>query len=281
MNKSIRNIIIFGVVTFACGFLGQAVNTLYHPSDPMQSLGVLIWLVSPLAANLLLRSIGRDGWKDFGIGLHLRSGWRWYLAALIIVPVISFVIIAIGSLLGVSTSTGFSSQGMNTFLSLLVTAFVGSMVKNIFEEFAWRGYLTPRLMSLKANPFISSIVTGAIWAGWHIPYYLYFLNPIVLKEQTSLSIPALIILSFVLLPFQAFAYGELRMLSKSVWTTWLLHNMANAFSFALISGGFVILSKNYSSTIFTPGTEGILYSLLMGAIGLWLYRIRVRKLNQG
>ncbi len=281
MNRSIRNIIIFGVVTLACGFLGHAINTHYHPADPMQSLGILIWLVSPLTANLLLRSIGRDGWKDFGIGLHLKSGWRWYLAALIIVPVISLVIIAIGDLLGVSTSTGFSGQGMKTFLSLLVTAFAGSMVKNIFEEFAWRGYLTPRLMSLKANPSISSIVTGFIWAGWHIPYYLYFLNPLALKEQTSLSIPTLIVLSFVLLPFQAFAYGELRLLSKSVWSTWLLHNIANAFSFALISGGFVILSKNYFSTIFTPGTEGILYSLLLGVIGLWLYRIRSRKQNQG
>jgi membrane protease YdiL (CAAX protease family) len=281
MNRSIRNIMIFGAVTLACGFLGHAINTLYHPSDPMQSVGVLIWLVSPLATNLLLRSIGRDGWKDSGFALHIKSGWPWYLMALIIVPAISFVIIAIGNLIGVSTSNGFSSQGMKTFLSLLVTAFAGSMVKNLFEEFAWRGYLTPRLMSLKANPIISSIVTGFIWACWHIPYYLYFLNPLVLKDQTTLGIPALIILSFVLLPFQAFAYGELRLISKSVWTTWLLHNIANAFSFALITGGFVVLSKNYFSTLFTPDTEGIVYSLLMGAIGLWLYGIRSRKQNQG
>ena len=165
---------------------------------------------------------------------------------------------------------------MSAFLSLLGVGFAGSAVKNIFEEFAWRGYLTPRLEALKSNPLISSVVTGVIWASWHIPYYLYFLNPTTLQEQTSLSVPAIIIIALFMLPFQAFAYSELRLLSKSVWTTWLLHNIANSVSFALVTGGFVTLSRNFSSVILTPGTDGIVYSLLMGLIGWGLYQHRIR-----
>jgi membrane protease YdiL (CAAX protease family) len=111
----------------------------------MQSLGVLIWLISPLTANLLLRSLGKEGWKDFGIAPNLKSGWRWYLAALLIIPVISLIMIGLGVLAGVTDTTGFSKQGMSALISLLGLGIAGNLVKNLFEEFAWRGYLTPRL----------------------------------------------------------------------------------------------------------------------------------------
>jgi membrane protease YdiL (CAAX protease family) len=276
MNKSVRNIWIFGVVTFGCGFLGAAINSLVHPQDSMQSLGVLIWLVSPLAANLLLRSLGGDGWKDFGITPNFKSGWPWYWAALLIVPAVSLVLIGLSVLFGAGVISGFPSPGMRGFLSVVGTGFVGNAIKNIFEEFAWRGYLTPRLAALHMNPLRMAILTGAIWASWHIPYYLFFLSATARKAQTSLSVPTLVIAAFFGLIFQAFVYGELRLLGKSVWQTWLMHTMANAVSFALISGGFIILSKGFLPILLSPGTEGIVYSLLMGMIGWGLYQYRVR-----
>lgn len=45
--------IIFALVSLTCGFVGNAVNNLYGPTDSTQSLGALIWLVSPLLAGLL------------------------------------------------------------------------------------------------------------------------------------------------------------------------------------------------------------------------------------
>ena len=281
MNKSIRNILLFAAVTFGCGFIGNAINNLYQPPDPMQSLGVLIWLASPLAANLLLRSLGKDGWKDFGIKPNLISGWRWYLAALLIIPVISMVMVGLGMAFGVTSAAGFSAGRAGAFIPLLGAGIAGSLAKNLFEEFAWRGYLTPRLAALQANPFVSAVVTGVIWACWHIPYYLYFLSPAVIREQTFLSVPALILLSFIALPMQAFAYGELRLLSKSVWTAWLMHTIANAVPLALVTGGFVTLTGNISSLLLTPGTEGIGYSLLMGLVGWGLYQYRMQAIKRG
>ena len=74
-KRTIRNLVIFTVVSLSCGFVGIALDRLSPPQDPMQGLGALVWLVSPLAANLLLRLAGGDGWKDFGIRPNLRSGW--------------------------------------------------------------------------------------------------------------------------------------------------------------------------------------------------------------
>lgn len=67
MKRSILNIVIFAVVTIGAGFFGAWINRQIPVSDPMQSLGILIWLVTPLLANLLLRLLGGDGWKDFGL----------------------------------------------------------------------------------------------------------------------------------------------------------------------------------------------------------------------
>ncbi len=279
-KRTIRNLVIFTVVTLSCGFVGIALDRLSPPPTPMQGLGALVWLVSPLAANLILRAAGGDGWKDFGLRPNLKAGWAWYLAALFLAPLATLVTLALGALSGAVSLSGFANQGFEAYLPLVGGALAAVLIKNIFEEFAWRGYLTPRFEALKLHPFASSILTGFIWAGWHIPYYLYFLDRAVLRTHTSLNLPAFILLAFFVLPFQALAYGELRLVSKTTWTPWLLHNVANAISLPLISNGFVTLAGGFAGVTLSPGTEGILYSLITGLAGYLLYRQRMSKQSQ-
>lgn len=276
-KKSIRNIVIFSVVAVSGGFVGMALDRLNPPADTMQGLGILVWLISPLAANLLLRAFGGDGWKDFGLKLNLKEGWVWYLVALLIVPVVVTVTLVVASAFGAVSLDGLAEKGVAAFLPVLAVGFAGSMVKNIFEEFSWRGYLTPKFAALGLHPFLNAFLTAVVWVGWHIPYYYFFLPRDVLEMHTPLSIPALLGVALLVMPFHALAYQELRFLSGTVWTVWLLHNMANGVSMPMISEGFVTLKSGYISVFLTPGTEGVLYSLLMGVIGLLLYRWRMRK----
>jgi len=277
MKISIRNLVIFALVSLGGGFLGMVLDRLNPPEDPMQGLGVLFWLVSPLAGNLLLRALGGDGWQDFGLKPNFKEGWIWYLAALLIVPLVVLITMGLGTLFGAISLAGFAKLGFSAFLPLVAAAFSGAMVKNIFEEFAWRGYLTPRFEAINLHPFLNSMLTGIIWAGWHIPYYLYFLDRSVLEAHTSLNLSAFILLAFVQLPFQALAYGELRLLSESLWPVWLLHNVANAISLPLLSVGFVTLKPGLGGVFLSPGTEGIVHALLMGLFGLGLYFFRKQK----
>ncbi len=274
MKSSIRNIVIFALVSLTCGFVGNAVNNLYGPADSMQSLGVLIWLVSPLLANLLLRALGGDGWADLGLGLKLKTGWPWYLAALLIPVLLSCSRCCLAPCLEQTPSSAFYAGGLSAFLALLAANFTGSMLKNIFEEFAWRGYLAARLEHTPAGTRLKVLITGWVWAGWHIPYYLYFLSPDVLRSQTALGVQALIALAFLILPCQAFLYNELRLISGSVWPAWLLHTAANALSFSLVTGGSLAVTNRLTHVLLTPGTEGILYSLLAGLLGWYLHHRR-------
>jgi hypothetical protein len=276
MVKSVRNLIIFTIVTLGGGFLGIALDRLSPPSDPLQGLGALVWLVSPLAAHLLLRAFAGDGWADFGLGPNLRAGWIWYPVAVAIPLLVTLTSLALGIAAGGVSLSSSALPRLTALLPLVMVGFGGAMVKNIFEEFAWRGYLTPRFEAMGLHPFVNSLLTGLLWAGWHVPYYLYYLDRSVLQAHTSLPLPVFILLAFLVLPFHALAYGELRFLSKSVWPVWLMHTVANAVSLPLISEGFVTLRTGFQGALLSPATAGIVHSLLMGAIGYVLYRRRQR-----
>ena len=272
MSRTRRNLIIFIGITLSCGFAGSAVNNLYHPEDPMKSPGMLIWLVTPVAANFLLRALGKDGWENLGAGLKLRSGWRYYLLALLVSTFIILLLVGINALLGSLDAAVFTSGGMQALLSLMALNFAGNMVRNIFEELTWRGYMVPQLAELQHKPLLNATINGVVGAGWHIPYYYFFLGTDVLRSQTALSIPALIVMDMFIMPLQALLYSQTRLASGSIWTTWLMRTLANALGFAIVAGGFVTVSADPLNLIFTPGTEGILYSLLCGLAGWLIYR---------
>ena len=66
---------------------------------------------------------------------------------------------------------------------------VGSLMKNIFEEFAWRGYLTPRLDAAKVHPLLNHLIVGILWWSWHLPYYYYFLDRSHIESLHATSMP--------------------------------------------------------------------------------------------
>jgi len=277
MNKTIRNIVIVGFFTVGGGWFGIWVNNVTgNTAPPMQSLGALVWLISPALSGILLRAFGGDGWKDAGFGLNLRSGgWIWYAVAILVYPLVALLTFPLAIVTGAISAEGFAEQGFSAYITAAGLMVAASLMKNIFEEFAWRGYLTPRFAALRMRPWLGYVFTGFIWAAWHVPYYLYFLDRSVLLEHTSLSLPALIGMAFLALPFHAAAYGELRLLSNSTWPAWMMHNFANAISLTLVSSSFVTLVPGFWSAILSPGTEGVLHSLLMGLMGYGLYRYRV------
>jgi membrane protease YdiL (CAAX protease family) len=277
MNKAIRNIVIFSFFTVGGGWLGIWLNSVTgNTQPPMQSLGALVWLMSPALAGFLLRAIGGDGWKDSGFGLNLPSGWIWYLAAIVVYPLIALLTFGLGFSLGFISADGFAAQGFGAYLSVVGVMFVGSLMKNFFEEFAWRSYLTPRLDATKIHPILNHLITGVLWWSWHLPYYYYFLDRSTLKSSLSTSIPVFFVIGFFVMFPTAILFGELRLVGKSTWPVFLLHCVLNAFSMPLLINGF-IKTNGAMGVIFTPTNEGILTSLLMGAAGLLLYQRRMKQ----
>jgi hypothetical protein len=277
MNRTIRNIIIVALFTVGGGWLGIWLNnTTGNTQPPMESLGVLVWLTSPALAGILLRAFGGDGWDDFGFGLNLRSGWMWYIVAILIYPLVAIFIFEVAHVIGVISADGFAVQGFGAYASIVGVMFVGSLMKNIFEEFAWRGYLTPRLEAAHVHPILNHLIVGILWWAWHLPYYYYFFDQTQLKAylgETGLTV-FLIIALIDLIP-TAMLFGELRLLSKSVWTGFILHQLINALSTPLILNRFIKLNGT-AGTILSPTSDGIVISILFGVAGWLLYQYRMK-----
>ena len=148
----------------------------------MQSLGALVWLTSPASGWSVITRFGGDGWKDAGFGLNLRSGWMWYLVAILVYPLTALLTFGMASVFGAVSADGFAAQGFGAYVSAAGIILVGSLMKNIFEEFAWRGYLTPRLDAAKVHPLLNHLIVGILWWSWHLPYYYYFLDRSILTS---------------------------------------------------------------------------------------------------
>jgi membrane protease YdiL (CAAX protease family) len=274
--KKIRNIIIFALFTAGGGWLGIWLNMVTGSTQPpMQSLGALVWLASPALAGLLLRAFGGDGWQDAGFGFHLRSGgWAWYLLAMLAYPLAALLPFGLGAATGAINTAAFAAQGVSAYLAAAAAMTIGSLVKNIFEEFAWRGYLTPRLQAAGAPALLNHLIVAVLWWSWHIPYYLYYLDKDTLNSFLSTSLPVFLLLGIVSLVPTAILFGELRLAGQSIWPAFILHNAINGLSMPLIINGFIRLNGPLG-ILLTPTNEGILTSLLLGGIGLLIYKVRI------
>ncbi len=277
MNKNIRNILIVALFTVGGGWLGIWLNQVTgNTQPPMQSLGVLVWLTTPALAGILLRAFGGDGWKDAGFGLALPSGWIWYLVSILVYPLAALLTFVLGALLGVVHADGFAAQGLDAYLSAAGVMLVGSLMKNIFEEFAWRGYLTPRLDAARIPPMLNHLIVSLLWMTWHLPYYFYYLDRQTLNSAITVSLPVFLFMGYIVMFPTAVLFGELRLISKSVWPVFVLHNVINALSMPLLINGFIHVDGPLG-TILTPTNEGLLVSLLFGLAGWVLYRRRMKQ----
>ena len=63
-RRTLRNLATFTVVVWSVGRIAAALQSRIV-DESSQQLGLLLWLVTPLAT--VLRALAGDGWKDFGL----------------------------------------------------------------------------------------------------------------------------------------------------------------------------------------------------------------------
>ncbi|MFC4098983.1 CPBP family glutamic-type intramembrane protease [Paenibacillus xanthanilyticus] len=260
-GKSVRNAVIFSIVALSCGWMGRLVDV-QAGRDENGSLGQLIWLVSPLLCMIILRAWAGDGWRDFGLKPRLKGNGLAYLFSMLFFPLLATVIVGIG--LGSGWTEAPSSS--SSYLAAFGIALLPSLVKNVFEEFAWRGYLAPRLFSLGYNRFLVHIVVGIIWGAWHFPYLFLFVD----TAESMLTYMPRMMLGVIAM---SILYGELLLLTRSVWPAVLMHTMGNAFIDTLILKRFILVDEAFAY-VAMPSPEGMLAIALTGLCGIWMYRRR-------
>jgi uncharacterized protein len=113
---------------------------------------------------------GREGVRRLLGRLVLwRVGFRWYLFALIGVP----LIMLLGTMVYSMELPNLAALGGPSYLLGYLASFALVTVLGgpLLEEIGWRGFALPRMERLH-GPLLASLILGVLWALWHLPEFL-------------------------------------------------------------------------------------------------------------
>jgi membrane protease YdiL (CAAX protease family) len=267
-KRTKRNLIIFAVVVLGLAALAGVVERLTVPpgADPGTSgLGQLLWIIAPLGVMLLLRIFGGDGWDDFGLRPNFKGNGFWWLVSVLVFPVVITLSVLIGALLG---GLELDVNLLPAFVAALLMGLISALIKNVFEEFAWRGYLAPKVYSLNMNIWLSHAIVGMVWGAWHLPF-VFVLWPYLTANMLWYFVPLLLVGTFS----QSVVYGEIRLATGSVLPAWVMHTVGNTIGNTLLLSNFVQLTSGRELWV-SPGAESVISIFLMFAVGYWLHQRR-------
>ena len=137
-----------------------------------------------------------------------------------------------------------------------------------------RGYLAPKVYSLHLNDFVGHLIVGLVWGAWHIPYYLYFLDKAVLQNFTTLKLATFIPLSIVVMVSWAIVYGEIRLLTNSIWPAVLMHMVEDAFLNQLFTEHHIQILPG-TDWLISPA-NGLISVFFFFVLGVGLRQLRKR-----
>ena len=268
-NNPNLHLSIFVILVLASGWLGVLLDSLLTEQPEGNSLGMGLWLILPFLTSLLLRTIGRD-WKDIGIKLNLKGNVKWYVVSLSIYPLVTIITVSLALLLGVSNLAHFE---ISSLFPLIFVSIISNFIKNIFEEFTWRGYLTPKLIERKVNDWLIYLISGLIWALWHAAYYLVFLPNQYFESVSRLD---MLLSGCILMVSWTVMYVEIYRITKSVWPCVLMHAVEDAVPTVLVTiTGIITFTK--SGDFWLNPISGVIATILFLGIGLLLRSIRITK----
>ncbi len=209
-------------------------------------LALLAGFGPSLAGLITVRmSEGKEGLRALLSRLKVwRVGAVWYVAALLIAPLVSVLTLALMAALGKPASLG--DVGSRIAIGLIWPIF-----SSLGEELGWRGFFLPKLMK-RYNALVSGLIVGVIWGMWHLPMDL-----VGMRQYGLLFIPIFIVV------------GPILMTAQSVLMTWVYNNTRGSLLLMVlfhagITGSAIILSAQSLSPL-----DSLWHSVVSAAL-YWL-----------
>lgn len=268
-KRDIVTLAIFVFVTITAGGYGYLVDQILTEQPEGDSLGMGLWLVLPFLTGVILRIWNKD-LKQIGFRFNIKNNLKWYIFSVVLFPCVMLVSIILAKIMGGFVVNDVELSGL---FNMILCTFLANFVKNIFEEFAWRGCLVPYLEKTGMNDWLVYLVSGFIWGSWHITYYLFFLPD---EYFTETSRPMMVVTGIIIMMFWSPVFVELRRLTNSVWPCVILHSMEDAVPTLLFVTVGVFQMKESYSVILNP-ISGIIPVALVFASGLVLRKYRCEK----
>ena len=225
---------------------------------------VLALMWSPALASVIARLVLREGFSDVSFRLGGLRTWRWYVVGLAVPLVVGVVAYGAAWLTGLVDFEGDVTTVLRGLAyAATVTTLLG-VISATGEEIGWRGYMLTRLIDAGVPRPV--LVSGLIWAVWHLPLIFAGL-------YASGSNPALSAVLFIAsVTSISFIFARMRLETGSVWPVVYAHAAWNA----IIQGPFDGAATGPDAALWT-GESGILVVIVLAAVavavsrGTWTY----------
>ncbi|MEV8635804.1 CPBP family intramembrane glutamic endopeptidase [Streptosporangium sp. NPDC051023] len=279
------NFAVFSAVTIGGGWLfaaldratGQITGAGSVTSTSGGTNGQGLWLVVPALTALALHFLSRDGAGPLGLTLRFADRTRWFAFVMVLSPIAIAVSVAGATATGAATFSLTPRAGEPALLTAFATTLGFLLVKNLLEEFIFRGYGTRTAMALGLRGVAPHVLIGLVWGLWHVPLYTVWMSQADFRQTTTLPwawyLPTLLVGTVAL----AVLYGEIRMWTGSIWPGVVLHTVDNALITPLLLNGHLSF-EGRGDTLFGLAPNSVISVLLFGGTGLVLlhWRSRIR-----
>lgn len=196
-----------------------------------------ILMFTPAASVIITRLVTKEGFAKLYLKPHFKGNFKWYFLAYFGTPVAAYVGAAVYFLIfrndfeplmskyaleiGCETGTEYFKQlAVMIPLAVLINPIMG-LLQCLGEEFAWRGYLLPKL-TRKFSYRTAVIIDGVIWGLWHAPIIAMGFN--YGSEHPVWGILAMTLHCVILGIIEAFLFSK----TGSVWCPVVFHAALNA-----------------------------------------------------
>ncbi|MDD4627154.1 MAG: CPBP family intramembrane metalloprotease [Syntrophomonas sp.] len=270
-KKDIRNLGLFISIVIISGWLGVLLDSVLTEQPEGDSLGMGVWLVLPMLTALVIILISRFSWKELGLKPNFKGNIKWYLASILIFPVVTAIVMLIGA---ATNWIDLSAFALRPFIVAFGSTMFVNFIIDIFEETAWRGYLTSQLLKLNLNDWKLYLIVGCVWAAWHIPYYLVFLPEADIQAVMPVSRAIYVVVAFTTFLCWTVMFTELFRVTKSVWPCVILHTVEDSLINLLVISGYISIAVG--KEILVSPINGIIASILYLAVGLGIRAYRIK-----
>jgi len=210
-----------------------------------------VWSITPVLATLIMLLVvtregySRKGWQS--LGLH-RLGLRMWPIAFFGTLAITVAATAAVWATPLASVTAPAGGIINSSVKLVVQVLVLATTFSLAEEIGIRGYLLPKLLPLGRKRAL--LVSGLVWATWHMP--LLLLTSLIPVGNKVISVP----LFYAAVIAASFFYGYMRIAPGSLWPASIAHATHNSAWVLMVS--FTATSYPVLVNSYLLGDSGIL-----------------------
>lgn len=270
-KRAVRSIGLFVLVVITSGWIGVFVDSFVTVRSEGDSPGMGIWLVLPLLTALIIMLFSRASWKEFGFRPNFKGNLKWYLASVFIFPVVTAIDMLIGD---AANWIDLSTFNPKPFILAFCSTLLANFIIDIFEEGAWRGFLTSQLLKFKLGDWQLYLIIGCIWTSWHIPYYLVFLPETQIQAIMPVGRAVYLVVALTTFLSWTVMFTELFKVTKSIWPCVVLHMVEDSLINHLVISGYITIVAG--KEILVSPVNGIITSLLYLTVGLGIRAYRIR-----